>query len=300
MLAALHKYLPGVVLLLTGLTGLALASLGMSTASLFLAPKQSAGPAAARAALPAPVKTSLLDNEVILKRDIFDSTGQGRETLLGIPAEQGSGAPTAVRSRQDLALVGTVVDGQHSLALLRVGKEPRILHLDEELPGGGTLVAVRRNEADIRFADSSTQTLKIPREGVAGAAAGGPAGNSSAAAPSGGGSQVKALGDNRYVIARAEVEKARANIGELLKQARMEPNIVNGQTNGFVVKMIQPRSLLGQLGLQVGDVVTQVNGVELNSPEKALQVFQQLREARRLSVDLLRGNQPLSLQYEVH
>ena len=300
MLAALHKYLPGLVLLLAGLTGLALASLGMSTASLFLAPKQGAGRAAARATLPAPVKTSLLDNEIILKRDIFDSTGQGRETLLGMPAEQGPGAQAAVRSRQDLALVGTVVDGQHSLALLTVGKEPRILHLDEELPGGGTLVAVRRNEADIRFTDNNTQTLKIPREGAAGAAAGSPAGSSSAAAPSGGGSQVQALGDNRFVIARAEVEKARSNIGELLKQARMEPNIVNGQTNGFVVKMIQPRSLLGQLGLQVGDVVTQVNGVELNSPEKALQVFQQLREARRLSVNLLRGDKPLSLQYEVH
>jgi general secretion pathway protein C len=296
MLAALHKYLPGLLLLLAGLTGLALASLGMSTASLFLAPKQGADRAAARATLPAPAKTSLLDNEIILKRDIFDSTGQGRETLLGIPAEQGSGAPAAVRSRQDLALVGTVVDGKHSLALLTVGKEPQILHLDEELPGGGTLVAVRRNEADIRFSDNSTQTLKIPREG---AAPGSPAGSSSAAAPAGG-SQVKALGDNRFVIARAEVEKARANIGELLKQARLEPNIVNGQTSGFVVRMIQPRSLLGQLGLQVGDVVTQVNGVELNSPEKALQIFQQLREARRLSVDLLRGGQPLSLQYEVH
>lgn len=296
MLAALHKYLPGLVLLVAGLTGLALASLGMSTASLFLAPKQGAGRAAVRATLPTPVKTRLIDNEVILKRDIFDSTGQGRETLLGIPAEQGSGAPAAVHSRQDLALVGTVVDQKHSLALLTVGKEPRILHLDEELPGGGTLVAVRRNEADIRFTDSSTQTLKIPREGAAGTAAG----SSSAAAASGGGSQVKALGGNRFVIARAEVEKARSNIGELLKQARMEPNIVNGQTNGFVVKMIQPRSFLGQLGLKVGDVVTQVNGVELNSPEKALQVFQQLREARRLSVNLLRGDKPLSLQYEVH
>ncbi len=300
MLAVLHKYLPGLVLFLAGLTGLALASLVMSVASLALAPRPAAARPSARPTLPVPVKTRLGDYEVILQRNIFDSTGQGRETLLGISAEENSAAKTAASNRQDLALVGTIADRKHSLALLTVAKEPRVLHLDEELPGGGTLVAVRRNEADIRFADSTQVTLKIPREGAGGPVAGSPPSQPSAAASASGQYQVKDLGGNRFVIARAEVEKARTNIGELLKQARMEPNIVNGQTNGFVVKMIQRTSLLGQLGLQVGDVVTKVNGIDLNSPEKALQVFQQLREARRLSVDLMRGGQPLSLQYQVN
>ena len=303
MLAALHKYLPGLLLLLAGLTGLVLASLAMSTASLFLAPKQKISPAKALAGIPAPSKTNLADYEVILQRDIFDSTGAGRETLLGLPADEGAAAQAAVHNRQDLTLIGTIANEGNSLALLTVGKEAKVLRLGEDLPGGGTLAAVRRNEADIRYADGSTQTLKIPREG-AGATNGSAGRNAStgraAATASTGGNHVKEVGDNQFVVSRSEVEKARSNIGELLKQARMEPNIVNGQTNGFVVKMIQPHSLIAELGLQIGDVVTRVNGVELNSPEKALQIFQQLREARRLNVDLLRKEQPLSLQYEVN
>lgn len=298
MLTILHRYLPGMLLALAGLTGLALSSLFMNIASLSLAPPPASGAGAART-VATPGKLALTDYEVILKRDIFDPAGAGRETLFGSSTTDTATSAAPVHSRQDLTLIGTITDGAHSLALLMVGKESRVLRLDEDLAGGGTLVAVRRNEADIRFADGSVQTLQIPREGAKNAR--GP-GNHIASAPARGapGGQVRALGDNRFVVSRAEVEKARSNIGELLKQARMEPNLVNGQTNGFVVKMIQPNTLLAQLGLRVGDVVTRVNGVELNSPEKALQIFQQLREARRLSVDLTRNGKPLSLQYEVN
>ena len=297
MLTTLHRYLPGALLALAGLTGLALASLAMNFASLTIAPAPTSGPSAGRTLAPQPGKTPLNAYEVILKRNIFDSSSPGRETLFGAAMTESPATAGGVHSRKDLTLVGTIADQARSLALLMVGKEPRILHLEDELPGGGTLVAVRRNEADIRYADGSTDTLQLPRQGAQSPTA---TTNHAAAPTTAGGSQIKAVGDNRFVIARAEVEKARSNIGELLKQARMEPNIVNGQTNGFVVKMIQPNTLLSQLGLRVGDVVTRVNGVELNSPEKALQIFQQLREARRLSVDLTRGGKPLSLQFEVN
>ena len=64
--------------------------------------------------------------------------------------------------------------------------------------------------------------------------------------------------------------------------------------------MIRPRSLLANLGMKVGDVVSSVNGVELDSPEKALQIFQQLREAKRLTVDLTRGQEKMSFEYQVN
>ena len=88
-------------------------------------------------------------------------------------------------------------------------------------------------------------------------------------------------------------------MNELLKQARLEPNIVNGQTSGFVVRMIRPHTLFTMLGLRLGDVIMQVNGVTLDSPEKALQIFQQLREAKNISISLLRNGKPLTFEYEV-
>ncbi len=110
---------------------------------------------------------------------------------------------------------------------------------------------------------------------------------------------MRSLGQNRWVIPRSEAERARSNLGELLKSAHLVPNVVNGSTEGFMVRMIRPDSLLAQLGLRVGDVVMQVNGVELSSPEKALQIFTQLRDARNISLGLVRGGEQLSFDYAV-
>jgi general secretion pathway protein C len=110
---------------------------------------------------------------------------------------------------------------------------------------------------------------------------------------------VRSAGANRWVVARAAAEAARANIGEQLRTALLQPNLVNGKTDGFVVKRIQPGTLLARMGLQRGDVIKRVNRMPLDSPEKALQIMQQLREARELSVDLERGGATLSFVYEI-
>jgi len=300
MLALLHKNLPGILLVLAGLVGLSLANLAMTGLSFTIAPPALLAPKAPPPTVAPTRAPELADYEVILDRNLFDSTGGSNETLVGKAASSAPSAPSSSpRSRQKLDLIGTVADGSRGLALIQVSGDVKVLQVGDELPGGGTLDAVRRNEADIAYRDGSNETLRIPREGTAGATSS--TASARASARSGGDEyQIRSVGENRYAVARAEVEKARANIGELLKQARMEPYVVNGSTAGFVVKMIKPDTLLSQLGLQLGDIVKQVNGVELNSPEKALQVFQQLREARRLTIDLTRNGQPVTLQYDVN
>ena len=56
---------------------------------------------------------------------------------------------------------------------------------------------------------------------------------------------------------------------------------------------------LAKMGLQRNDVVLDVNNIKLDSPEKAMQVFQQLREARQISIAVERNRQPLSFVYEI-
>jgi general secretion pathway protein C len=43
----------------------------------------------------------------------------------------------------------------------------------------------------------------------------------------------------------------------------------------------------------------QINGMPLDGPEKALQIFQQLREARQISIGLTRNGTPMNFEYEV-
>jgi general secretion pathway protein C len=288
MLSFLQRYLRELHLLLTVLLGLALGSLAAAVLGLWLAPSAplpqppAAGrPAAARRPSPA-------DYDVILRRNIFDSTNP---ITLSLASYEASGkAPAGAAERPGLQLLGTVVAGRRSLALIRADHEPKLYRLEEELPGGGRLHEVVRNLVRIRYPDGSVQPLALVEGSLTGVtdAASGPPG------------AIRTVGENRWVIPRAEAEKARSNINEVLKQARMEPRVVDGRTDGFTVHMIRPNTLLAMLGLQRGDVLLRVNGMPLDSPEKTLQIFQQLREANRIAVDLERKGNRMSFTYEIN
>jgi general secretion pathway protein C len=113
------------------------------------------------------------------------------------------------------------------------------------------------------------------------------------------GAEVRDVGENRWLISRNTMESVRENFADQLRLAQMQPRTVDGKTDGFLVRRINPRSLLSKLGIQRGDVILDVNNIKLDSPEKALQVFQQLREARQISVAVERDGQPMSFSYEI-
>ena len=67
------------------------------------------------------------------------------------------------------------------------------------------------------------------------------------------------------------------------------PSFKNGAANGFKLFSIQPNSLYASIGIENGDVIQRVNGYEINSPEKALELYQKLRESRHVTIELERG-----------
>ena len=242
-------------------------------------------------------RPATVDVGLILNRNIFNPAARGQTAK---PIRPDTAEPVATGTRSDLKLTGTVEGGATPLALIESGGKAKIYKIGATLPGGGELLSVSRNEALVRQPDGSRAKLTIarPESHSTSSTASSEISESTESGEAGDG--IKNLGDNRWAVSRDEVAKARANMNELLKSARLEPNIINGQTEGFVVKMIRPKSLLSQLGIQRGDTITRVNSVELNSPEKALQIFQQLREAKRLTVDLKRGSENLTFDYEVN
>jgi len=77
----------------------------------------------------------------------------------------------------------------------------------------------------------------------------------------------------------------------------MVPQVQNGQTVGFRLLEMKRGSLLEKIGLQVGDVLVEINQVVLDSPEKALQVFQQVREANNITLGLIRDGNRETFEY---
>lgn len=265
---------------------------------------------------PAPASDPTTDFGFILQNNLFNPSARSTAPVT-FSLQTGEG--TTVRG--DLELLGTVVAGSRSLAIIRLGGEVKNLRLDAEITGG-RVEEILRNQVNIRNNNRSLTILRLHEEGAGGEATqrsdssreaaqarsaaalrgGVPAGQGQAPTGETGkiaADAVRSVGDNRWIVARTAAESARANIGEQLRSALIQPNLVNGKTDGFVIKRIQPGTLLLQMGLRHGDIIRRVNRMPLDSPEKALQVMQQLREARQITVDLERGGAALSFSYEI-
>ncbi|MGH8444486.1 MAG: type II secretion system protein GspC [Solimonas sp.] len=72
---------------------------------------------------------------------------------------------------------------------------------------------------------------------------------------------------------------------------RVQPANVDGQLKGFRVYPGRERGAFNQLGLRPGDLVTSVNGVQLDDSQKALQMLTDLAKAGSVSMTVERGGQ---------
>ena len=115
----------------------------------------------------------------------------------------------------------------------------------------------------------------------------------------GGGDGVKQLSENQYVVAKAEINNALTNLSDLATKARIVPSFKNGVANGFKLFSIVPDSLYAKIGVQNGDVIRRINGYEMNSPDKALEIYQKLRDASRIEIELERRGETVRKSYSI-
>ncbi len=96
-----------------------------------------------------------------------------------------------------------------------------------------------------------------------------------------------------------DVEGALSDLNKVMTQARVVPNMVEGKTSGYRIFNIAPASIYTKLGLQNNDVVERVNGVEIKSPDALYQLFQQIKNERKIALDLNRGGRRESVNIEI-
>ncbi len=110
---------------------------------------------------------------------------------------------------------------------------------------------------------------------------------------------VRQLGDNRYEIQHRLIDNTLSNLNSVATQARIVPSFKNGVANGFKLFSIQPGSLYAAIGVENGDVIQKINGYEINSPDKALEVYQKLRDSRHITIEIERSGQAIRKEYNV-
>lgn len=234
------------------------------------------------------------DFQIILSRNLFNSEATGeveQVNLSNSPMKQSVTAETTAKMT-DLGLIGTVVAGPNSLALIRHGKKVDVFQLGEELAPRIRLEEITRKMVVIDDHGRRRELPLLPQKtnrpqliNKTGKSAGRQ------------GEGIVSVSEGRWQISKTVADNARANLNSLLQTARVVPEMKNGSTIGFKLVELQRGSLLEKIGLKVGDLIVEINQVELNSPEKALQIFQQLREANNISLGLIRNGQPRTFEY---
>jgi general secretion pathway protein C len=112
--------------------------------------------------------------------------------------------------------------------------------------------------------------------------------------------RIQRLSQDRYEVPRDGVENLMRNPAELFSQARILPKYQDGSMVGIQLNSIQPGSLFDKIGIKDGDVVTQVNGKAISSPQDSVALLQELSSADQFQVNVLGSDgQQRTLSYEV-
>ena len=214
---------------------------------------------------------------------------------LGMTGVPGAAAQAPVRAALGVAnklrLLGVVLGSERGVFAIveELATKRQVLYrLHDQIPDLGEVSAIRRDGMVVRNGDQEELLELSPTEKPAVAMATG-----IPPVPQAPGAPIK------KVIDRREVEAAMADLPKLLTQARAVPYMVNGVPNGYRMDYIAPASFYEKIGIQYGDVLQRVNGVDVRDPSTMLSLFQQLKNERTVKVDMVRNNQKTTMTFEL-
>lgn len=110
---------------------------------------------------------------------------------------------------------------------------------------------------------------------------------------------IEQVDDTHFKVPRATLDAVLANPMSIARGARVVPSMRNGQADGFKLYAIRPSSIYAKLGFMNGDTIHAVNGFELTTPDKALEVYTKLKDATDVTFDLSRRGRPLTLTFQI-
>lgn len=98
---------------------------------------------------------------------------------------------------------------------------------------------------------------------------------------------------------RELVNQLLMNPFEELKRLRLRPRMENGEAVGIEVRYIRKDSIFKQLGVERGDVIQGVNGIEMKNMNDVANAISSLMGGSRFDVTVLRNGKPETLSYTV-
>jgi general secretion pathway protein C len=244
----------------------------------------------------APKAPGWSDRQVILSRNLFNVS------TLAPSGAQPAAEESYEKTRLPLKLLGTAASGDPALSWAAVedekSHEHQVVHIGDRLQEQAEVVRIERRRIVLQNGPK-LEELALEKD----AGDGGPAGMPPTAVsrgPLSASDAIQRLSDNRYRVDRTDMQKLSGNPAALFSQARIVPKYDKGTMVGVQVNAIRPGSLFQQIGIQDGDVITELNGIQVNGPQQSAQVLRELSQASDLKVTVQGANgQTRELEYEI-
>jgi type II secretion system protein C len=194
---------------------------------------------------------------------------------------------------KDLVVSGVVVGKttERSSAILTSGGKTRVVSVGDSA-FGGRLTAVSAESVTLDF-DGEPLVLRLPSAGpmprpapLVGAAA---SPTAAAGAPEDPATPARSM-------ERIEVQRRLGDeIPRILAETAVTPVLEDGRVVGVQLARLPEGSLLTDAGLRAGDVITRINGTEIDGMATLVGLWPRLQTANELRAVVVRNGQPVSL-----
>ena len=107
----------------------------------------------------------------------------------------------------------------------------------------------------------------------------------------------KKVDKNSYIVDSEKMQQLMENPTQFLTDARIQPRIVNGKQEGFVLRWVKRGGIYDKLGFKRGDILLKINDYPFSNPETILQIVTALKGMDKAKVDIIRANKKITMNY---
>ena len=83
-----------------------------------------------------------------------------------------------------------------------------------------------------------------------------------------------------------------------MKDVRIQPHFKDGQPDGFRLTGVKPNSFFHEMGFKSGDIITGVDGKNIESVDDAFKLYQSLQSSSNVQLQLKRKGREKTINYK--
>jgi general secretion pathway protein C len=103
----------------------------------------------------------------------------------------------------------------------------------------------------------------------------------------------------RINLKRSVLDEASGNMNQLMKDVSIQPHFEDGKAGGLRLSRVNRDSVFRKMGLRRGDIITGVDGKAIESVEDALSLYDSLKSATNVKIEIKRRGKPRTLDYNI-